>query len=74
MKTIDGTTRVCGLIGNPVAHSISPLIHNRLAEIRNDNLVYTTFCVDSDRVSEAVKAHMRLAFSGLMLQFRTSRR
>ena len=31
---INGTTRVCGLIGNPVAHSISPVIHNRLAGLR----------------------------------------
>lgn len=65
MKMIDGTTRVCGLIGNPVAHSISPLIHNRLAEIRNDNLVYTTFRVDSDRVSEAVKGAYALGILGL---------
>lgn len=65
MRTIDGTTRVCGLIGNPVAHSISPLIHNRLAEIRNDNLVYTTFCVASDSVSEAVKGAYALDILGL---------
>ena len=42
---INGTTRVCGLIGNPVAHSISPVIHNRLAGLRGDNLVYATFKV-----------------------------
>ena len=30
---IKGTTRVCGLIGNPVGHSISPVIHNTLADI-----------------------------------------
>ena len=65
MRTIDGTTKVCGLIGNPVAHSISPLIHNRLAEIRNDNLVYTTFCVASDSVCEAVKGAYALDILGL---------
>jgi shikimate 5-dehydrogenase len=29
---IDGRTAVCGLIGNPVAHTLSPDIHNELAE------------------------------------------
>ena len=32
MKEIDGKTRVCGLIGNPVEHTLSPAIHNTLAE------------------------------------------
>ena len=31
---INGTTRVCGLIGNPVAHSISPVIHNQACSIK----------------------------------------
>lgn len=30
---IKGTTRVCGLIGNPVGHSVSPAIHNNLAQL-----------------------------------------
>ena len=30
---IKGTTRVCGLIGNPVGHSVSPAIHNNLARL-----------------------------------------
>ena len=29
---IDGYTRTCGLIGNPVEHTLSPLIHNMLAK------------------------------------------
>ena len=51
---INGTTRVCGLIGNPVAHSISPVIHNRLAGLRGDNLVYATFKVEAGNVAAAV--------------------
>ncbi len=46
MKDIKGTTTVCGLIGNPVAHSISPLIHNTLAQLRGDDLVYVPFKVE----------------------------
>ena len=34
MRDVDGRTRVCGLIGNPVEHTLSPLIHNTLAEYK----------------------------------------
>ena len=37
--TIDGHTRTCGLIGNPVEHTMSPAIHNTLAKQMNHNLV-----------------------------------
>ncbi len=30
---IDGYTRVCGVMGNPVEHTMSPAIHNTLAQI-----------------------------------------
>ncbi len=32
MQEIDGHTRLCGLIGNPVEHTMSPAIHNTLVE------------------------------------------
>ena len=62
---INGTTRVCGLIGNPVAHSISPVIHNRLAGLRGDNLVYATFKVEAGNVVAAVKGAYALDILGL---------
>ena len=62
---INGTTRVCGLIGNPVAHSISPVIHNRLARLRGDNLVYATFKVEAGNVAAAVKGAYALDILGL---------
>lgn len=40
---INGKTRVCGLIGNPVEHTLSPLIHNMLAGALSHNLVYVPF-------------------------------
>lgn len=62
---INGTTRVCGLIGNPVAHSISPVIHNRLAGLRGDNFVYATFKVEAGNVAAAVKGAYALDILGL---------
>jgi Shikimate 5-dehydrogenase len=37
---MDGHTRVYGLIGDPVEHSLSPLIHNSIAEMFKENFVY----------------------------------
>jgi len=65
MKEIKGTTKVCGLIGNPVAHSISPLIHNNLAEFENIDLAYVTFKVESGKVAQAVKGAYELDIFGL---------
>jgi len=65
VKEIKGTTKVCGLIGNPVAHSISPLIHNSLAEFENIDLAYVTFKVESGKVAEAVKGAYELGVFGL---------
>ena len=60
-----GTTRVCGLIGNPVGHSISPVIHNTLADITKTNMVYTTFKVDKEDVAKAVEGAYALDILGL---------
>ncbi len=65
MTEIKGTTKVCGLIGNPVAHSISPVIHNNLAELCGIDLVYETFKVENDLVADAVKGAYALNIQGL---------
>lgn len=65
MNEIKGTTRVCGLIGNPVSHSISPLIHNCLAEKENIDLAYVSFEVQKDKVEQAVKGAYELNILGL---------
>jgi shikimate dehydrogenase len=65
MSKIKGTTRVCGLIGNPVEHSISPLIHNTLAELCGIDMVYTTFRVERGEVSTAVKGAFALNILGM---------
>ena len=62
---IDGKTAVCGLIGNPVEHTLSPVIHNTLAEQTGINLVYVPFRVDNERVGEAVKGAFALNMAGM---------
>lgn len=65
MNGIDGRTRTCGLIGNPVEHTLSPLIHNTLAEDMGHNLVYVPFLVDMNQIEAAVKGAYALNLLGM---------
>lgn len=51
---IDGKTRTCGLIGNPVEHTLSPMIHNTLAKLSGHNLVYVPFPVEPGSLDKAI--------------------
>lgn len=62
---MNAKTALCCLIGNPVEHSISPLIHNTLAERMGINMVYTAFKVESENVGAAVKGAKALGFRGM---------
>lgn len=62
---INGKTRICGLIGNPVEHTLSPMIHNTLAKLFGHNLVYVPFPVETGRVAEAVTGASALRILGL---------
>lgn len=61
---IDGRTRTCGLIGNPVEHTMSPVIHNTLAKELNLNMVYVPFLVETG-LAEAVKGAYALNLLGM---------
>ncbi len=65
ISVIKGTTRVCGLIGNPVEHSISPLIHNSLAKFTDMDLAYVTFKVEKGQVKTAVDGAYALNILGM---------
>lgn len=43
---INGKTKIYGIIGNPVSHSLSPSMHNRAFEVLGENRVYVPFHVD----------------------------
>lgn len=43
---IDTQTKLCGVIGNPVAHSLSPAIHNAAFQKLQLNYVYLAFRVE----------------------------
>ncbi len=60
----NGKTRTCGLIGNPVEHTMSPVIHNSLAAVFGHNLVYVPFHVEAD-LNAAVKGAFALNILGM---------
>lgn len=62
---INGKTKICGLIGNPVEHTLSPMIHNTLAKRLGHNLVYVPFPVEEGRVAQAVAGAYALQLLGL---------
>lgn len=61
----DGNTYVCGIIGNPVRHTMSPLIHNTLADMTDTNLVYVPFEVQPDGLKGAVRGAYELGILGM---------
>lgn len=65
MRQIDGYTRTCGLIGNPVEHTMSPMIHNTLAEREGRNLAYMPFHVENGNVKKAIEGAYALNILGL---------
>lgn len=62
---MNAKTKLCCLIGKPVGHSISPLIHNTIADRLGINLVYTAFSVDSDKVADAIRGAKALGIQGM---------
>ncbi|MEM1093988.1 MAG: shikimate dehydrogenase [Bacteroidota bacterium] len=61
---ITGTTRFVTLLGHPVAHSLSPLIHNTAFQAQGLDFVYTASPVAADRVEAAVLGLKALGAAG----------
>jgi shikimate dehydrogenase len=57
MPKITGTTKLLGVIGNPIAHSLSPVIHNAAIEQLGLDYCYVPFLVKP--------AHLETALDGL---------
>lgn len=65
MRAIDGKTRTCGLIGNPVEHTLSPVLHNTLADMLGQNLAYLPFPVEQGNLEQAIAGAWALNLLGL---------
>lgn len=54
MTTITGHTKLTGLLGSPVSHSISPLMHNEAFRLLSLDYAYLCFDVTEETLPEAV--------------------
>ena len=62
---IDSETKVVGIIGNPVRHSLSPIMHNRAFSHLGLNWVYLSFEVEPGRARSAIEGARDLGMVGL---------
>jgi shikimate dehydrogenase len=63
-QIITGQTKVLGIIGSPLGHSLSPLMHNAAIDALALNYVYVPFPVASDRLGDAVRGLKHLGVVG----------
>jgi shikimate dehydrogenase len=62
--TLDGGTRLVGLIGDPVDHSLSPLMQNAAFAALALDWAYVPLPVHAERLEEAVSGLVALGFAG----------
>jgi len=62
---VTGETRLVGLFGYPVTHSLSPLIHNAAFEELGLNFAYLPFSVKPSYLKEATRAILALDIRGV---------
>ena len=64
---INAETKVFGLLGSPIAHSLSPTLYNQLFAQLELNAVYVPFEVLASRAAEAIAELVSLGISGANL-------
>ena len=64
-NTISGKTQICGVIGDPIEHSMSPAMHNAAFRELGLDFVYVAFKVSKDSLSNAIHGMRALNIKGL---------
>lgn len=55
VSSVTGKTKLLGVIGNPLEHSISPQLHNTLSRYLGIDAVYVPFYVQNGQLKDTVK-------------------
>jgi shikimate dehydrogenase len=63
--SLSGATRVAGVIGRPIAHSMSPVLHNAWLAAAGIDGVYVPFSVDEARFGDFVRSLRGGSVAGL---------
>ena len=65
MMVISGKTQVCGVIGDPIEHTLSPTIHNAAFSHLGLNFVFLAFHVKTADLENAIQGMRGLGIHGL---------
>ena len=61
---ISGKTKLLGILGDPVSHSLSPLMHNHAFEALGLDICYVPLHVKADHLAEAIDGLRAMQFLG----------
>ena len=64
VATIDANTRVFGVLGDPIAQSFSPVLHNQMFRLSGINALYLPFRVPRGELQAAIKSYEAIPVSG----------
>ncbi|MFC2006878.1 shikimate dehydrogenase [Chloroflexota bacterium] len=64
-RTISGKTRLCGIIGDPVEHSMSPAMHNAAFREMGLDYLYVPFRVKKEELGKAIEGVRALGIRGI---------
>lgn len=67
IESITGKTKLTGLLGSPVSHSISPMMHNEAFRLLGLDFAYLAFDVNTDSLKTAVEGLKALGVRGFNL-------
>lgn len=65
MKDITAGTKKLGIIGCPVEHSFSPVMHNYISERMGADYIYAGYHVEPENIGDAVRGMRALGISGM---------
>lgn len=67
MKAISGRTKIYGVFGYPIHHTLSPAMHNAAFKHLGIDAVYVAFEVQPEGISDALKGISALGIKGINL-------
>lgn len=67
MKKLSGHTKPYAVLGHPIGHTLSPVMHNASIESLGLDAIYLAFDVHPDRLLEVLPAMQAMGFGGVNL-------
>lgn len=64
IRSLTGNTQLLGVIGDPIRHSLSPVIHNAALAELNIDFVYVAFPVGADNLKTALAGFAAIGLQG----------